>query len=148
MKRNILKKYNFLIAFLLSVLGVGEACSFTGCAMYGSPAEEYGTPSARFKVHGTVTSEDSLKIPNIRIVMETDTDYTGINGEFAVETVSFPLSQDFLIEFDDIDGAVNGAFQSKDTLVSFEDPQFVNGDGGWFEGETSKEVDVALKPGN
>lgn len=148
MKRSILKKYNYMIAFLISVLGVGAACSFTGCAMYGSPAEEYGTPSAMFKVYGTVTSEDSLRIPNIRVVMETDTDYTDINGEFAVEAISFPLSQDFLIESDDIDGAVNGSFQSKDSLVSFDDPQFINGDGDWYEGETSKEVNITLKPGN
>lgn len=115
--------------------------------MYGTPVE-YGTPSAKYKVYGTVTSEDSVKIPNIRVVMQTDTGYTDINGAYGVETVTFPIAQDFLIEFDDIDGASNGKYLSQDTLVSFDDPQFVNGDGEWYEGETSKEVNIKLKAGN
>lgn len=116
--------------------------------MYGSPAEEYGTPSAKFKVYGTVTSEDSVKIPNIRVVMQSDTGYIDINGTYNVETITFPDDQDFLIEFDDIDGVTNGLYQSKDTLVSFDNPQFINGDGDWYEGETSEEVNIKLKAGN
>jgi putative lipoprotein (rSAM/lipoprotein system) len=146
MKLTILKRYNYLIAFLLSVLGVGGACTMGGCE-YGTPAEEYGVPSAKFTVRGIVSSEDSVKIPNIRVVMMTDTGYTDINGAYAVETISFPDDQDFLIELDDIDGEQNGSFQSKDTLVSFVDPQFVSGDGNWYVGETFKEVNIKLKAG-
>jgi len=131
---------------VLSVIGVGGACSFSGC-MYGTPETDYGIPTATFIVHGTVTSEDDAKINNIRVVMRSDTDYTDINGAYDVETVDFPEDQDFLIEFDDVDGASNGLYQSKDTLVSFDDPQFVKGDGEWNAGETSKEVNIKLKAG-
>lgn len=146
MKRTILQRYNYLIAFLLSVIGIGGACTFGGCE-YGTPANEYGVPSAKFIVNGRVSSEDSVKIPGVRVVMQSDTGYTDINGAYSVEAVSFPDDQDFLVEIDDIDGATNGSYQSKDTLVSFDDPHFVNGDGSWYEGETSKEVNIKLKAG-
>ena len=147
MKRNILKKYNYILAFLLSVLGVGAACSLGGCE-YGTPAEEYGVPMATFKIHGTVTSEENDKIPNIRVVLRTDTTYTDQNGAYAVQTNTFPDDEYFLVELDDIDGTANGAYQPLDTTVVFVDPQFVNGDGSWYAGETSKEVNIILKAGN
>lgn len=144
MKRTILKKYNYLIAFILSVLGVGYACSSSGC-MYGSPAEDYGVPTATFKVHGTVTSSDDVKISNIRVVMQSDTDYTDVNGVYEVETYDFAGNQHFLLKFEDIDGGANGQYQSKDSLFDFIDPHFINGDGHWYEGETSEEVNIKLK---
>jgi putative lipoprotein (rSAM/lipoprotein system) len=147
MKRNILKKYNYIIAFLLSVLGVGGACTLGGCE-YGTPAEEYGTPSATFKVNGIVSSEDNTKIPNIRVVMQSDTVYTDLNGAYNVQTSAFPDDQNFLVEFEDIDGTANGIYQSKDTMVLFDNPQFENGDGSWYIGETSKEINIKLKSGN
>ena len=155
MKRNILKKYNFLIAFLISILGVGVACSLGGCE-YGTPGDEYGTPSARFKVTGTVTSETNAKISNIRVVMhsgeslarQTDTSFTDINGAYIVQTLTYPDEQDFSIKFDDIDGTLNGIYQSKDSIVSFDNPKFINGDGSWYKGETSKELNIKLKAGS
>jgi putative lipoprotein (rSAM/lipoprotein system) len=147
MKRKFLKNYNFIIAFLLSILGVGGACTLGGCE-YGTPAEEYGIPSATFKVYGIITSEDNAKIPNIRVVMHSDTIYTDINGNYNVQTVDFPHDQNFLVELDDIDGIANMKYQSKDTVVSFKDPKFENGDGLWYKGETSKELNIKLKADN
>ena len=155
MKRNILKKYNFLIAFLISVLGVGGVCGLGGCE-YGTPGEEYGTPSARFKVTGTVTNETNAKISNIRVVMhsgeslgeQTDTSFTDINGAYIVQTLTYPSEQDFSIKFDDIDGTLNGIYQSKDSIVSFKNPVFENGNDPWYQGETSKELNIKLKAGS
>ncbi len=146
MKIKLLEKHNKLIAFLLSVIGIGGACTFGGCA-YGTPVE-YGTPTATFKVNGKVNSEEDVKIKGIRVIMCDDTAYTNEEGKFQVQTVNFPADVDLDIEFDDTDGELNGAFQSLDTIVSFVDPEFKNGDGHWYQGETSKEFNVKLKSKN
>ena len=146
MKIKLLEKHNKLIAFLLSVIGIGGACSFGGCA-YGTPVE-YGTPTATFKVSGKVNSEEEANIKGIRVIMFDDTAYTSEEGKFQVQTVNFPADVDLDIEFDDTDGELNGAFQSLYTIVSFVDPEFKNGDGHWYAGETSKEFNVKLKSKN
>jgi putative lipoprotein (rSAM/lipoprotein system) len=147
MKRNFLKKYNYFLAVLLSVLGMGGACTVQGCE-YGTPVAEYGTPSATFIVHGSVTSEGNTKIPNIRVVMQFDTTFTDADGKYKVQAFDFPDDHDFLVEVDDIDGTASGSYQSKDTIVSFVDPQFTGGDGLWNQGETTKEINIKLKAKN
>ena len=146
MKRKILKKNNRLISILLSILGIGGTYTFSGCD--GTNSAEYGTPSATFRIYGKVTSEDGAKIPYIKVAMHYDSTFTNENGDYTIEIGSFPQSQEFFAEFTDVDGAANGSYQSKDTIVSFEDPQFVNGDGSWYSGEVSKKVDIQLEDDN
>lgn len=147
MKRKLLEKHNRILSFLLALTGIGAACTFGGCE-YGVGPVEYGTPSATFKVNGKVTSESGAKIQGIRVIMQTDTSFTNPEGIFQVETVDFPGDKNFNVKFDDTDGELNGAFQSLDTIVSFVNPEFKDGDGHWYLGETSKEFDVKLKPKN
>ncbi len=144
MKTRYLKAYNKLISYLLALLGVSIACS-NGCAMYGTPAE-YGTPNATFKVLGKVTTEQSIAIPNIKVVLDYDTAFTDNQGNYLVETINFPTNQTFSIQFKDIDSTLNGEFQQLDTVVEFTDPQFTGGTGNWNKGETEKEFNVKLKP--
>ncbi|MDF1574584.1 MAG: radical SAM-associated putative lipoprotein [Bacteroidales bacterium] len=145
MKRTLLKKYNTLISLLLSILGFGAACSLTGCE-YGPLAVEYGTPHAFFKVNGNVKSEmTSTNLPNIRVVLGVDTAYTDEQGNYQVGTMDFPDDQAYLVEFKDIDGGSNGAYQPLDTIVEFIDPEFTGGSGGWDQGETEKELHVKLR---
>jgi putative lipoprotein (rSAM/lipoprotein system) len=146
MKIKLLENHNKFIAYLLAIFGIGGACSFGGCA-YGTPVE-YGTPTATFKVAGKVSSEEGTKIKGIRVVMRNDTAHTDVDGKFQVQTVDFPTDVDFDIEFDDVDGELNGAFQSLDTIVSFVNPKFKNPDGHWYSGEKSKEINVKLKSKN
>ncbi len=148
MKRKLLEKHNKLIAFLLSIIGIGGACSFGGCAYGVGPAPEYGVPSATFKVTGKVNSEEGVKIKSIRVIMRKDTSYTDAEGKFHVQTNDIPEVKDFDIEFDDVDGQLNGNFQSLDTIVSFVNPEFKNPDDGWYVGETTKEFDIKLKSKN
>ena len=143
MKRKLLEKHNKFIAFLLSIIGIGGACTFGGCE-YGTAAE-YGTPSATYKVHGKITSEEKNNIRGIRVILQNDTAHTDENGQFNVQTTDFPGDQDFLIEVEDIDGASNGEYQSLDTIVSFVDPEFENPEGAWYRGEATKEMDIELK---
>ncbi len=140
-----LKKSNSLISFLLTILGFGAVCSFNGC-MYGDPVVEYGTPFATFKVSGKVVSEiTSNAIPNIRVVLESDTTYTDNSGNYQILNTNSPGNQAYLVEFKDIDGETNGEYQPLDTIVEFIDPEFSGGTGSWDWGETEKEVNVKLK---
>lgn len=143
-KTFLFRKSNKLIRLLLSVLGFGAVCSFNSCD--DNSAVEYGTPFATFKVMGTVKSEQtSNSISNIRVVMGSDTTFTNESGNYEVTNTDFPKDQTFLIEFKDIDGETNGAYQPLDTIVEFIDPEFSGGSGGWDNGETEKEMNVNLK---
>jgi putative lipoprotein (rSAM/lipoprotein system) len=145
MKRALLRKYNTLLSYLISILGFGAACSISSCE-YGSPIVEYGTPHATFKVVGKVRSDATdSNLPHIRVVMRDDTNFTDEQGNYHVESIDFPDDQTFLVEFKDIDGEANGEYQPLDTLVEFVDPEFSGGSGAWDKGKTEKELNVKLK---
>lgn len=145
MKRVFLKKHNTLISFLLSILGFGAACSLGSCE-YGLPVVEYGTPHAIFKVKGSVRSDaTSDNLPGIRIVMGVDTAFTDEQGNYEVGTMDFPKDQTYLVEFNDVDGELNGEYQPLDTIAEFIDPEFTGVSGGWDQGETEIEINVELK---
>lgn len=135
-----LKTYNAIIAILLAVLGFASSCE--------GPQTEYGVPTATFIIKGQIVSEkDSLPIPGIQVAMKYDSSLTGSNGNYIVQQGShFASTQTFHLKIKDVDGIANGEFTSLDTIVEFKDPQFKNGDGHWYEGETEKELDVKLKP--
>lgn len=139
MKIRILKTYNVLLAGLLTILGFATACD---------SKDEYGTPSAKFIVNGKVkSSETDQPIENIRVSMQGDTTFTDANGVYqVVDKWGFPTDQTYNIEFQDIDGDAYGEFSDLDTIVEFKDPEFLDGDGNWYSGETSKEFDVKLTP--
>jgi len=146
MKRKVLKKYNKLIAILLSIMGIGGAISFTGCDGDGGEdiSAEYGTPHASFKIYGTVTSESKVAIPNIKVKMQYDSIYTDENGEYSIQVVEFPQDQNFSVRYEDVDGSANGSYLLKDSIVEFKNPQFENSTGSWDSGETAKEVNIEL----
>ncbi|MFH0762072.1 MAG: radical SAM-associated putative lipoprotein [Bacteroidota bacterium] len=136
-KRSFLLRWNSVIAWFLSVWGI--ACS--------PITSEYGTPEGKFIVNGTVQSEETnAPIDHIRVIMGNDTAYSDATGKFEVADINFPVSQSYLVNFSDVDGAINGEFTARDTLVEFTDPEFIDGDGDWYQGETKKLVNVTLKP--
>lgn len=143
-KVSLFMRFNSLISLLITILGFGTACSFSGC-MYGDPVVEYGTPFATFKVKGNVKSEiNSNTISNIRVVMVYDTTYTDESGNYHISKTDFPHNQTYLLEFRDIDGEMNGEYQGLDTIVEFINPEFTGGNGNWDNGETEKELNVKL----
>ena len=159
----ITKTYRKILAALLAVLGFG------GAACNGAPWEmraEYGTPSATFKVKGTVaykTSEtEYTSIKNINVVLfkkyEYDTEiqyseigstYTLGNGVFNVEGTAFPEKKILYIELTDIDGEENGGLFATDIIeADFSKATFSGGDGHWYNGTASIELKnvIFLKP--
>jgi putative lipoprotein (rSAM/lipoprotein system) len=139
------KNYNKLLRILLSLLGFGAVCSLGSC-MYGSPAVEYGTPYATFKVNGNVKAEATSEVlPNIRVVMGNDTTFTDGSGNYRVSNEEFAGSQAFLLEFKDVNGETGGEYHALDTIVEFIDPEFTGGLDTWDRGTTEKELNVKLK---
>jgi putative lipoprotein (rSAM/lipoprotein system) len=153
MKLKIKKEWfafqNKSISYLISFLGIGSAVIFNGC-MYGSPAVEYGTPHAVFKVTGKVTSKAGEDIQGIKVIVNsggvTRTDGSGI---YKTDITDFPKDQEYSVQFMDDDGSMNGGeFVTLDTVVKFTDPKFEDGDGDWFRGFASKELNVKLERKN
>lgn len=135
-----LKFSNAVLAVLLALLGF-NACDNNNVA-------EYGTPSATFIVQGKVESSGSDQpIQNIRVVMQGDTAFTDVNGNYKVmDQYGFPGDKTYFIQFQDIDGASNGEYTDLESSVNFVDPEFVNGDGNWYSGEATEALDVKLDP--
>jgi len=144
MSHKIIKGYNKVIAFLLSILGIGSSVTFTACDVVNGGCE-YGTPHADFKITGTVTNESGGTVNGVKVLMMYDSTYTDANGDYTIVAEDFPDDQTFPIQFIDIDGDDNGKLQTLDTTVVFVDPEFENGDNHWYSGETATEFDVTLK---
>ena len=141
-RKTLLSKYSFFLSLILSLLGVQVACD---------RPDEYGCPTANFKIQGSIQSDSTgNKIQNICITNgQYDSVYSDPNGFYQIQTSGPPLDTvTFQIHFTDIDSTQNGNFQNLDTTVEFDNPQFTNGDGDWDAGETSKEFNVKLKPKN
>ena len=135
----VLSFYNRILAFMLSLIGFSSAC-------LPEPVE-YGMPHALFKVKGTVQSNTTeLFIPNIEISMGYNTTTTDDQGSFVIGLQEFPQDQSFLVKFRDIDGSVNGRYSGIDTTITFLNPEFSNGDGKWYSGETEKTIEIRMNP--
>jgi putative lipoprotein (rSAM/lipoprotein system) len=151
----ILKSYNSIITLLLSFLGFASSCDiWGGRAMYG-------TPSADFIVKGKVESAGERRpIAGIKVELSKEVDTE--NGKIPVDidhsvsaettgayTVAnnggFPIDQTYKVKFTDIDGALNGEFETLDTTIIFQNPKYTGGDGSWYNGRTEKELNVKMK---
>lgn len=156
MKIKALSLYTKILSFFLILLGYQSCDSL-------DPVDEYGTLSAIYKIKGSVVSADTkLPVTNIRAVMVQkgtaedeeynfgDTIYTDSRGVFELEFNSYPQSESFFnLKLDDVDGETNGSFESKTVAVDFNNPQFENGGGKWYKGETVKDVgEIELLPDN
>lgn len=141
MSKKLIKSYNKLLSFLISLLSMGTSFSVTSC----NTTAEYGTPYATFKLIGKVTAENDEGIENIRVSALYDTFYTSKNGEYALEINNVPILPEVQMTFSDIDRESNKKYLDTDTLISFEGAVFENGDNSWYQGETSKEINIRLK---
>ncbi len=144
MQNKFLKCYNALIVGLLAILGFTVSCDNDS----GSDSKvEYGTPSAKFIINGKVrSSETNSVIKNIRVTIPGDTVYTDDEGNYQITEDAFPEDQTYSIKFQDIDSVLNGKFQDIDTTIEFIDPKFTGGDGLWYSGKTSKDLNVNMTP--
>lgn len=158
MKYKCLKTYNALIVSLISFLGFASSCDSSGA---GGILAMYGTPSADFIVKGKVGNATNSPVAGIKVEMSKEVNNGTEKVSYLLNTTSsaeltgtymasgmgqFPDDQTFKIKFTDIDGALNGEYETLDTTVVFQDPKFTGGDGNWNQGQTEKEFNVKLKP--
>lgn len=140
LRRFLLVKQSALVAILLGILGIQTSCNNRGA--------EYGCPSARFIIKGTVSSKNTGQaIQNIRISSGPyDSIFSDSNGSFAMSFTDFPSdTASFLLHFRDTDSTLNGSYKDLDTNIEFLYPLYTNGDGHWNKGETTKEVEIRLE---
>lgn len=147
MKTKVLSYYSKILCFFLVLLGFAS-CSSTFDDENPEMRLEYGTPTAKYKIRGTVKSQDKQKaIKGIKIVaieIHEGKEYpianpinSGDDGSFNLEVGSFPQKDvTFNVKFED----ANGEFESKIVAAEFKDAKFTGGDGRWYKGETEKDM--------
>lgn len=143
MLKHILSFQTKIISCLLGLLGV-VACD--------NLVDMYGTPSATYKIKGTVVNEKDQPIKNIRAVISDvpvesgwrttkDTVYTNNSGEFNFSKDGLPFNEmKMAIELTDIDGVENGEYQSKADTIIFKRGDLSGGDGNWNEGTATRDL--------
>ena len=155
MKSALKNGWKWLLGGLLTLLG------FTGCEEgfldIGGGEDMYGVPSARYKVIGDVKNTSGNPVKGIRVVVdivpsnprENDTLYTDDKGHFEKDPLRYDWPDDLekvTVKFEDVDGAENGSFRTKELKRS--DLQVKQtekaGKGGWYEGAFTITADAVL----
>lgn len=143
MKRIYFKIYSRFLTLISSCLGLGITIGLNSCAPeYGPPADYY--QNADYKVFGKITDKNDSGIGGIRIIMKDDTSFSDSSGKYEIIHNTRPRYDYFVVSYDDVDGIQNNKFHSKDTIISFENPDYKNGNGDYL-GEASEEVDISLE---
>ncbi len=110
----------------------------------------YGSPTAEYKVSGTVKNSLGGKLGGIQVVSvygestwkRTDTTYTDSSGKFSGTMRTYPSDQVQLV-FNDVVGSKNGEYESK--TVSVTPKKTGKGDGLWFHGTYEVSASVTLR---
>lgn len=137
-KNYLLYKENKILLIILGFLGFTSSCI---------PVAEYGVPSADYILNGNIkSSTTNTAIDHIQVIMNYDTSYTDASGNFSVTSNDFPDDITYDVYFNDIDSTENGSYTNKQISVQFYSADLTDGDGSWYEGSTSKNIDVKLDP--
>ena len=110
-KRRLLKK-------ILVILGVCGAGLMTSCAKYGTLVSTF-----YMNLKGTVKSKESSQVINgiqVEVIndIQTSKGLTDTNGAFLINSEIDEVDNTVNLHISDIDGALNGSFLSKDTIIT------------------------------
>lgn len=141
------------IYWLLTMLGFSSMVSCDGDIK--QHADMYGTPSADYEIKGKVLDADGDPIKGIKITMKRDDNnpipfdmaqgFSLDNGEYKLQTKTFPL-EEFILTAEDIDGAENGGeFEEKTVELDFSKIEYTGDKGAWYKGKKSLEQDIVLE---
>jgi putative lipoprotein (rSAM/lipoprotein system) len=97
MSKKLIKSYNKILSFLISLLGIGSSFSVTS---YDTTAE-YGTSYTTFELIGKVTTENNEGCENIRVSVH-NIFYASKGEEYEFETDNAPFVADVKMAFSDI----------------------------------------------
>ncbi|MBK8807112.1 MAG: radical SAM-associated putative lipoprotein [Bacteroidales bacterium] len=82
----------------------------------------------------------------IQIITEYDTSYSDTQGNFRKNMNVIPEDRTFVVQFNDIDGATNGDYESKEIMVDYKEADLENEEDEWYAGSITKKIDVTLNP--
>ena len=142
MKIKYLKLKHWLIAVGAAALGMNVGSERTMMC-------EYGTPEATYHVKGRVTAPDGTPVPGIEVSQNWGAesrhpfDTTDAQGNFKTTVRSFPWEQ-IQLTFTDIDSTENGSYCDTSLNIPTRDIPLSGGDGHWYGGEGTVNVDVTL----
>ncbi len=148
MKLKAISFYSSILSFLLVLLG------FSSCSEI-DPKDEYGVPSAKFKVKGTLVdkTDNSTGISGVKVAIGqlsrdgaplktyyVDSIVTNNTGGFNLGITDFPQSQKFVIKYEDTNTSQDENYGLTTDTVRFENPSFTDGSGSWYKGEAVKDL--------
>jgi putative lipoprotein (rSAM/lipoprotein system) len=118
---------------------------------------EYGMPYAEFSVKGTIRSSfDGAKLEGVEVIVKDtvtkqtmDSSFTTTDGSFLVSfrqtpKIAAPALNTWVLQVRDIDGAHNGSFANKDTLISIPTDS-LKGGSGFLIGADTVNVELYLQ---
>lgn len=110
-KRRLLKK-------LLVIMGVCSAGLMTSCAKYGALVTTF-----YMNLKGTVKSKETSQVINgikVEVIngIQNSNGVTDTNGAFSINTEIDDVDNTVNLHISDIDGALNGSYLSKDTIIT------------------------------
>ena len=145
-------RWQYALGGLLALLG------FSGCGKIGWGMTEYGQPHANYKVLGEVKDPDGKPVEGIRVVVDPgsaypdyykDTLYTDTKGQFQKDQLKCTWPDEFKdgkVKFEDVDGAENGSFKTKELKASdLSIKQDKKGDGRWYGGDFTITANATLE---
>lgn len=158
MKKHLLKFSSSLLASLLTILG------FSACGDENG-AEEYGVPTAKFMVTGTVTDETGNPVKGIEVTVKekNGNSYYDITsdgkphattdekGQYTTQTLSTiglssQSAESIAVIMNDVDGDDNGGKFKTDTLKADElSIEKVEEGSGWITGTYKVTANKQLK---
>ncbi|MDR0977288.1 MAG: radical SAM-associated putative lipoprotein [Prevotellaceae bacterium] len=142
------EKQTWLTAVNRLLLGVLTVLGFTQCDGIGRV--EYGTPTCDFKVKGKVQNEQEEVISNARVITRmlydgkvvdyppSDTLDVKADGTYEANYKGMLSAFKFRVVCQD----PSGTYKADSTEVEVEP---TGGDGHWYQGSDTKEVDFTLK---
>lgn len=137
-KEQWLRISNRMLTATMTLLG------FTSCGVVKEPADEYGTPYARFEIKGNVVDDENNGIGNGRVILKSVSQGPYIRDTLATAsdgTFDFKIEGSGKAKYRVIGEDLSGTYRSDSVEVEME-PQ--SGD-GWYQGSDMKEVTIQLK---
>jgi len=153
MKRCLHKAEFRILKVLSAALGafLGVCCS-SPTPLYGAP--EYGMPYVDYKISGTVRAKQlGQPISGISVSLVDSLDSTPVGdtvltdstGKYAITLTEGIWRYAWILRARDVDGADNGSFMPKDTVVAIPESDLAGAGGTWYEGHGEKTVDMELE---
>jgi len=140
-------------AIILILLYASSACSMD--------SDDKSVPMGTFNVNGTIVEENEENTPISGAKVELGLPYlqnedtliyyvtsftTGNKGTFNLDITEYPQPQKFKLKIEDT--YEEKRFESIIRTVDFINPSFTGGNGGWYAGETFKDmglIKISLK---